>query len=155
MYVPDSSVLRGLSVASAQCFGMPHAGAHYAGGGVRTNRLDRFAECAICGAPASNSHHVPPVGMGARNASFTLHGHKLRPALIALCGSGTTGCHGLIHAGMVSVSWGWDDDEAAEEWWSGRMLERFGEHSPELYGFGRWVVKSTSDGRDISEIRLR
>lgn len=138
MYVPDSSILRGLSVSSAQCFGMPHVNAHYSGKGVRTNRLDDDAECAACGRMATNSHHVPAVGMGGRNASLTLHGHELRPALIALCGSGTTGCHGLMHSGQLRAEWVWDDDRNARAWWSGELLQRFEPHDPGLYLFGEW-----------------
>lgn len=152
MYVPDSSILRGLSVASAQCFGMPHVNTHYDGKGVRTNRLDCDAECAVCGMMATNSHHVPAVGMGGRNATFTLNGHVLRPALIALCGSGTTGCHGLMHSGRLRMEWAWDDDEAAEAWWSGELLGEYQPHDPGLYRLGRWLI--VGGGRVAGEVRM-
>lgn len=152
MYVPDSHLLHGLSVASAQCFGMPHAMAHYSGKGVRTNRLDDDAVCAVCGRMATNSHHVPAVGMGGRNASFTLHGHALRPALIALCGSGTTGCHGLMHSGRLKAEWVWHDDEAAERWWSGDILRGCTPHASALYIWGEWRFIS-SDGEIVAAHR--
>lgn len=152
MYVPDSKTLRGLSVSSAQCFGMPHANAHYSGKGVRTNHLSCDAMCSVCGMMATNSHHVPPVGMGGRNATFTLHGHVLRPALIALCGSGTTGCHGMIHSGLLRVEWSWDDDAYAEAWWSGELLEELEPHDQRLYGLGKWVFTFRS-GRVVSTYR--
>ena len=151
-YIPDSSILRGLSVQSAQCFGMPHIGAYYAGKGVRTNRLEKFAECPVCGRPATNSHHVPAVGMSGRNASFTLAGHVLKPALIALCGSGTTGCHGLMHAGKMRVEWIWDSDELTEAWWSGEMLKKIEPHSEDLYKFGCWKFVSNS-GELVASVR--
>lgn len=152
MYIPDSYLLHGLSVASAQCFGMPHVMAHYSGKGVRTNRLNDDAMCAVCGMMATNSHHVPAVGMGGRNAMFTLHGHVLRPALIALCGSGTTGCHGLMHSGRLKAEWSWDDDRNAEAWWSGELLGRFEPHDSGLYLLGEWRFIS-SDGEIVATHR--
>lgn len=140
-YVPPMSLLRGLSVREASCFGMPNLGAHYEGRSVRSNRLDDDARCAVCGRPATNAHHVPPVGMGARNAKFELHGHVLRPALIALCGSGTTGCHGEVHSGRILVEWEWCAEEYEVAWWQGLLLEMFGPASPRLYEFGRWTFE--------------
>lgn len=139
-YTPPASLLRGLSVATAQKFGMPNAGAHYEGRGVRTNRLDDGARCAFCRRPATNAHHVPAVGMGARNATFELHGYQLRPALIALCGSGTTGCHGDCHNGLMRIDWKWDSDEYAQAWWRGDLLREFGPASPMFYEFGHWEL---------------
>lgn len=139
-YVPPASLLRGLSVESATCFGMPCVGASYTGPGVRGTRLEDGARCAFCGRPATNAHHVPPVGMGGRNARFTLHGHRLRPALVAVCGSGTTGCHGLVHQRRLAIRWLWDDDRCAEAWWGGELLERFGAGSERLFDFGHWEL---------------
>ena len=42
--------------------------------------------CVVCGKPANNAHHVI-VGMRK----------SLRVPRLRLCGSGTTGCHGLAH----------------------------------------------------------
>ena len=151
-YVPPAELLRGLSVSTAQMFGMPNAGAHYAGRGVRTNRLDDEALCAFCRRPATNAHHVPAVGMGARNATFTLHGYELRPALIALCGSGTTGCHGDCHSGRMRIDWVWDSGEFMRDWWEGRLLREFGPASPMLYEFGHWEIRKDGVGRVL---RLR
>lgn len=139
-YVPPVTLLRGLPVDTAQKFGMPSIGAHYEGRGVRTNRLDDGARCAFCRRPATNAHHVPAVGMGSRNATFTLHGFKLRPALIALCGSGTTGCHGACHNGGMRIDWVWDEDEYAMDWWSGDLLREYGAASPMLYEYGHWEI---------------
>lgn len=151
-YIPPASLLRGLSVSTAQKFGMPNAGAHYEGRGVRSNRLDEGARCAFCRRPATNAHHVPAVGMGARNAVFELCGFKLRPALIALCGSGTTGCHGDCHSGRMRIDWVWDSGEFMRDWWEGRLLREFGPASPMLYEFGHWELFKDGVGRVI---RLR
>ena len=145
-YVPHASVLRGLSVKSAQAFGMPCVGARYEGRGVRANRLEEGALCAFCRRPATNAHHVPAVGIGARNATFTLHGYRLRPALIALCGSGTTGCHGECHGGLMRIEWVWDEDAYAEAWWSGELLRQFAPHSPMLYELGGWEISRPGTG---------
>lgn len=51
--------------------------------------------CCVCGAPASNDHHVIPKGMG---------GSKLakRIPTVSLCGMGnTSGCHGKAHSGRL------------------------------------------------------
>jgi HNH endonuclease len=45
--------------------------------------------CAVCGAPGANAHHVVKRSQGGRNA--IANG-------VLLCGSGTTGCHGLYHS---------------------------------------------------------
>jgi hypothetical protein len=139
-YIPESSVLRGLTVSSAQKFGMPNVGAFYTGRGVHTNRLEEGATCAICGAMATNSHHEPQLGMGCRNASFRLHGRVLTPALIALCGSGSTGCHGRVHSGSYRIEWEWDDPETEAAWFDGRMPEEAYRHDKRMFWFGHWAV---------------
>lgn len=46
--------------------------------------------CRICGAPGpSNLHHIVPRSLGGGDTF-----HNLAP----LCGSGTTGCHGLVES---------------------------------------------------------
>ena len=135
---PPMSLLRGLPVETAAKFGMPCWQARYTGRGARRYRLDDGARCLACGRPASNCHHEPHLGMGGRNASFELHGVELRPALIALCGSGTTGCHGAVHSGRMSLSWRWADEASAEAWWRGDLLGMAG--SRELYRLGGWEV---------------
>lgn len=139
-YVPPARLLHGLPVATAQKFGMPNIGAMYTGSGVRKTALEEDALCSFCRKRATNAHHVPNVGMSARNARFELHGRVLRPALIALCGSGTTGCHGDCHNGRMAIEWRWDSDEYAEAWWSGGLLEECGAGSPLLYEYGAWYM---------------
>lgn len=51
--------------------------------------------CCVCGATATNHHHVIPKGMG---------GSKLEKRIptVPLCGMGnTSGCHGLAHSGRL------------------------------------------------------
>jgi hypothetical protein len=48
-------------------------------------------ECRACGKPASNGHHLVPKG----SPHF---GDDVEDNVIPLCGSGTTGCHGRVHA---------------------------------------------------------
>lgn len=51
--------------------------------------------CIVCGRPNPNLHHMPPIGSGKRSA--------WQGAMLALCGSGTTGCHGAFHAGKLEL----------------------------------------------------
>lgn len=49
----------------------------------------RWRVCACCGEPAATAHHVYPRGQGGDDVSANL---------IAVCGDGTTGCHGDLEA---------------------------------------------------------
>lgn len=51
--------------------------------------------CVVCGMPASNLHHEPPKRLGGVGRKGT------EPPRLSLCGSGTTGCHGMRHAGKL------------------------------------------------------
>lgn len=150
-YTPPASVLRGASYAHASCCGMPHVRAAYTADDIRRYESHGGA-CPMCGLPVTNVHHEPPRSFG----SFLLRSpsgiHVLKPALISLCGSGTTGCHGLVHHGLASWRWEWDGDEWAERWWSGELLKWVEPHDPKLYGAGRWVV-TMPDGSE-AEVRL-
>lgn len=42
--------------------------------------------CAVCGSDATNLHHIVLRSQGGSNGP-----------VVRLCGSGTTGCHGLAH----------------------------------------------------------
>lgn len=57
--------------------------------------------CAICSARATNRHHIVQKGMG---------GTKLEKRIptMKLCGSGTSGCHGMAHDKRLHIYW---DDE--------------------------------------------
>lgn len=45
-------------------------------------------ECAACGRPPANAHHVLPKDKG---------GDDVPANLVMICGTGTTGCHGAVH----------------------------------------------------------
>ena len=149
----NASELRGMDYESARLYGMPHVSARYTGEGVNNYRLDRDALCPVCGRPVSNAHHEPPKGHGRVFVLRTRWGtFPMRPALIALCGSGTTGCHGERHAGLLRIRWEWYDDRDAEAWENGFLLSHgFEPHDQRLYGFGRWVFRR--DGEKVAEWR--
>lgn len=51
--------------------------------------------CIVCGRTHPlNRHHLVRRGAG----ELWLDGHEVPKPLVTLCGSGTTGCHGLVHA---------------------------------------------------------
>lgn len=63
-----------------------------------------FDECAACGAPATNIHHV--VSKGSPH-----FGDDVRQNFVGICGSGTTGCHGAFHGSPYVVEvYLWDGD---------------------------------------------
>lgn len=126
-----------------ECYGKPHIGAFYANGRMDSHKLEEGARCACCGKPATNAHHWPPRSKGL----FEHHGHILRPSLIALCGSGTTGCHGAWHGARFKALWMWDTPKYAQEWLDGYMLDEIEPHSPELYRYGCWEVYDASQSR--------
>lgn len=151
-YIPESALLRGLPYERAQLYGMPNIGAKYLRDDVDSQMLLPGAVCAVCGRKAVNSHHEPPKSNGR---SFLLRSRwglfVLKPALIALCGSGTTGCHGRRHERRWSVRWEWDADGNAEKWWDGWWLSHgFAPNSRKLFELGRYVF---SDGAEW-EVRL-
>ena len=149
-YTPPAALLHGVPRNVAECYGKPHFLCSYYGNGVNDTRLFDGATCMCCGRPATNAHHWPPKG---RCATFTLDGVKLRPALLAVCGSGTTGCHDGWHGGArFKALWKWDCDDAARSWWEEGFCG-LAPHDPMLYRFGRWEVYDMKLGR-IWEVRL-
>ena len=138
-YIPNRFLLRGLSVDIAECYGKPHMNAWYVkhNDSINSYRFNHEASCPICGKRAVNVHHCPPRSKG----KFILHGHVLKPALFALCGSGTTGCHGKMHQKLIIPRWKWYSDDYAEYWWSGKLLEEYEPNSDDLYEFGGWVFE--------------
>lgn len=152
-WLVDSASLRGLSMPTAEKFGKPCVGAHYAGSGVRTNRLDLGARCCVCGRYATNSHHEPATGMGGGRSTLEVAGHRLKPALFALCGSGTTGCHGKVHSGEYRIEWEWDTGEACRKWWEAELPDEcYERNSHDLYWYGAWVIRDR-DGRTVKRIQ--
>lgn len=144
-YVPSSTQLRGVSYEQAELFGKPHLGCFYAHDDVHSHKREDMALCAICGKPATNAHHEPPLGMGGKNRHFVLATKwgqfVLKPALFALCGSGTTGCHGKRHTRLYRFEWHWDSTKNAKAWWSGKLLkEGMAPHSEKLFELGYYLL---------------
>lgn len=140
-YIPPRERLNGLSVQKARLYGLPHINAEYKPHHIDNSyTMTKGAACPVCGLPATNVHHVPTRRTGMNFTLSTPWGKwNLRPALIALCGSGTTGCHGLIHCGKLKVDWEWDYENGDEDWFEGRTLSAVGPHSPAIYDFGKWI----------------
>lgn len=135
--------LNGWSLDKASLMGMPHIGAHYTSG--LRYEMDDGAPCAVCGRPATNCHHVVPKGMGGGSKVFTLQTpmgvFPLKSPLFALCGSGTTGCHGDFHQHFLTAKWVWDDPEFGRMWWSGELLSHgIAPHDAQLLDMGSWSI---------------
>lgn len=143
---PTREQLRGLSREKASLYGMPHIGCKYTSGNINVTAFDcEYPRCACCGRTNGphNRHHEPP----RSNGSFLLvtpNGqYELMPALIDLCGSGTTGCHGDRHSGKLRIRWEWDCDQSERAWWGGELLS-LPHHEPHgewLYKHGRYVFE--------------
>ena len=161
-YVPNSRILHGVPRAVAECYGKPHLGCRYRVSefayerkavlrAAHTHERLEDARCICCGKMATNAHHYPPLGTAC---TFNHRGTLLRPALFAVCGSGTTGCHDGWHGGArFKALWKWDSEQFAQDWWEGDMLADLGAHSPELFLFGCWELYDMEQGR-IWEVRL-
>jgi len=96
---------------------------------VRAQVLSRAAyKCERCGIPLSQGfyyslHHRTPRGMGGTKAERL----NLPSNLVAICGSGTTGCHGFIESNRVMA-----DDEG----WLVSRYEESAEIPLFIYGVG-------------------
>lgn len=154
MFRPQANQLSGLSYRVAELYGKPHIQAHYKNANVKSNTLDEDACCVICGARATNSHHTPPLSKGRTFLLRTYWGQFiLKPALFAVCGSGTTGCHNDFHGGArYRPEWVWYEDEYAEMWWDGTFLRRHAPHGDWLYNYGFWRIHDLDTNKKI-EIR--
>lgn len=152
----DPSQLRGLPYETAKLYGMPHIGAWYNSENVKDYDHPDYFPCPICGRASTNVHHEPPRGKSSCidpetlkkvPGSFLLETpwgkFVLLPALICLCGSGTTGCHGDRHNGSLSIRWEWDSDDDERMWWDGTFLKRgLKPNGDWLYEHGRYVYES-------------
>lgn len=168
-FVPEMKQLRGLSYDVASLYGMPHINAVYRrADDIRLKtRWEGERICAVCGrtqAPSWSVHHEPPKSKGSgKNPYFHLMtkmgAFPLKPALIGLCGSGTEGCHGDRHNGLLRIRWVWESDEIAEKWWNGHWLSHdFAPHSHRLFELGHYeferggMVKRV---RGLSDVKWR
>lgn len=151
--IVEASRLHGWSYDDASLMGMPHVGALYRG---RANRLEEGAACVVCAALATNAHHAVPKGRGKQvfNLATPLGTYPLRSPLLAVCGSGTTGCHDGFHGGArFRVRWEWDSPEHEDGWWGGRLLSQgYVPHDARLWLMGRYVVEK--DGEFLKEVRF-
>lgn len=119
-------------------YGLPHVDCYYKNDSVNSNRLIEGAVCMCCGRFATNAHHYPPKGTAPVRHR---NGLTLRPALFAVCGSGTTGCHDGWHGGArYEAWWEWDTEDYKRQWEDGTLLKEYGAHNPKLYNFGCWVI---------------
>lgn len=147
-YTPPRELLRGMSLQHAELYGKPHIGAEYMGESVKSHRTWQGSVCAVCGRPATNVHHVSPLSRGRTFRLETQVGvWELKPALFALCGTGTTGCHNGFHGGArFKAEWVWDNDRDAHEWWRGELLLMMRPHDPMLYLYGWWEIADLKTG---------
>lgn len=144
-----SRQLHGFSRSKAECYGKPNVLARYTGTGVKDYRHDD-AVCPLCHRRmVTNTHHQPDRKIFTLPTPYGVH--ILRPALFGVCGSGTTGCHGLIEANVLRIEWEWFDDESARMWWGGEMLKHMAPHNAAIYRHGCWVITDTIRG-DIERI---
>lgn len=152
IYTPPYAQLRGLSREKVDLYGKPNIGAAYTANKISATRLDDRATCTVCKSRiATNAHHVPsrgylPQGWDLVTRNGIWH---LKPALIALCGSGTTGCHGAFHSGVLKIRWEWNSEADGVAWWSGEILKDIEPHSPKLFNFGYYVIARTATNREL------
>ena len=118
----EASQLRGWPKERAELYGKPHLGARYTG-----KRRGWGLEFKL----------VAPGGTW-----------DLRSPLFALCGSGTTGCHGRFHGAGLKAEWRWRHPVYEEAWWTGQLLEVYEPHDPGLYEYGYWAIVD-KDGNEI------
>lgn len=153
MYIPTVEQLQGYSIENAECLGKPHVGASY----LYRDRIDKYimdedCTCAICGKLATNVHHQP---FRSHGKGIIINGKLLRPSLFALCGSGTTGCHGKIHNGTIKIKWKWVDENYAKRFWEGSLFEYAPPHSELLYEFGYWdFIDNQKDHKHLSDYHI-
>ena len=130
---------KGRSKAECERYGKPCIGAHYMGNDdVHKYRRDA-ARCIICGQPATDVHHWPPIGK-SHAGLWTLETpkgwHVLKPALFALCRT----CHDRWHSGQISADWIWETPEIDEAYWAGEITRhvQFMPQAAGLYKLGHW-----------------
>lgn len=139
-----SKLLHGVSREKAECYGKPHIMARYTGSSLKSYRHEEGL-CPLChAAPITNTHHQPQRDPFHFRTEWGTR--ELRPALFGICGSGTTGCHGLIEANVLRVEWRWDSEEYERMWWDGKFLT-WEPHSDALYALGCWAFEDTRTGR--------
>lgn len=138
------SQLQGLSHRWASLFGMPNIDAEYTDYESGEYRLLDGARCLICGRPATNVHHVVPRSV---RRDFVLGDTMLRSPLIALCGSGTTGCHNDFHGGArYELRWEWFSESDEDRWWDGSLLRDLRPNDDALFELGEYALRDRIGG---------
>ena len=146
--------------------GLPHVGAEYTKGRRNGRRnYERTSDvCAVCdSARSASTHHIVAVGTGGRQSSRTnevdwafcgaydeafgcepstdLTEFEVLTPLIAVCGDGSSGCHGMFESHDLSVEWVWDDADCFILWESGWFLSHgYEPHDERLFEFGCYRI---------------
>lgn len=112
--------------------------------------LLRYRACIACGAPASNGHHLLPVGRGQT-------GDDVEANILSLCGTGSLGCHGALHgspyyavvnvAAFASVTASTSERRDAD-WVTRRIGERLPAERPDSIAYVLAKLGDTA-GRDF------
>lgn len=156
----------------AKLMGLPHIGSAYTGRWRKDKRLGyvRIAKvCQVCECARSTStHHIIPIGMGGRQSgrSITVNvdycraydqrfgvdvdyprtSYDVYTPLIALCGSGTQGCHGEFEDGVLEAIWVWDDELCRDLWEAGWMLfHGYAPNDGRLFEFGHYEIMRSGE----------
>lgn len=149
-HMNDANRLRGRSKEEAERYGKPNINARYITSDPHRYTKEPETLCIICGRPATDAHHWPPLGRsagGVWNLRTPMGAYELRPSLMALCRRH----HEMMHAGEISANWVWDSEQAEAAWWAGAILQEVKAHSPLLYLFGRWRFEWDGGGFEYRE----
>lgn len=103
--------------------------------------------CAICGRPSHDAHHVIQKGMGGVGRETEKHIPTME-----LCGFGNnSGCHGLMHKGILHVYW--EDGMGGWVFWRSpepmKDFDAWYDHSEEFIPVPGWIEQ-----RDGSILRV-
>lgn len=168
-----------ITITGTDLYGLPHLGAEYVTGWSHGRRnYRRIAEvCCLCDRQRStNTHHVVGFGLGGHQDNTVIvvdtkfceeydrvpylldtkiGSFVLYTPLFAVCGSGTTGCHGKLEDGVGDhiVEWVWYDEVCKELWEKGWMLSHgYAPHDERLFEFGYYRIKDP-DGNIVQVIK--
>ena len=137
----------GISKQRLELMGKPHIGAYYEREDYKTNRLKEGARCAICGKPATESHHVVPRStVHAYTLDTPLARFVVMSPLFALC----RGCHDDIHKrGRYAIEWVWEREQYREEWENGHTLAHICRPANEfLFQQGHYLLTDNFTGEE-------
>ena len=154
-------------VRGSALYGLPHIGATYIPGWTKKKRnYDRVSDmCQVCcQARATSTHHIIPIGMGGRQSakriaidrafcesyssvqapeiiSTSMGNFEVYTPLIAVCGTGTIGCHGDFEEHRIRIEWVWRDELCKTLWESGWILSHgYQPNSERLFEFGYYRI---------------